>query len=235
MNTWPAPIDHAYILCSETYEPERYEKLKKWLDEHKMDPSCYTICYFKHSSDLTADEAFKAYNPWGDRPKVDGEEKQFARYNMKLSEISLCINWGFTAMTAVKKNHPSAVLLLESDPVFEDGFLEKLGVSMKKLDGKEWDYLSIGDGVGLRPQRPTGDSNRDWFPSVKPYYHTRTTVGQIVKVSMLKKVVSTFFPFKEPLDWELNYQLTRHAAKSLWLDPILIKNGSVMSETTTSL
>ena len=235
MNTWPSPIDHAYIVCSKEHEPERYATIKKWLDDQKMDPSCYTFCYFKHSSDINGDEAFKAYNPWSDRPRVDGEEKQFTRYNMKLSEISLCINWGFTGMSAVKKNHPSAVLILESDPVFEDGFLEALGTSMKKLEGKEWDYLSIGDGVGLRPHRPTGTSERDWFPSVKPYYHTRTTVGQVFKVSMLKKVLSTFFPFSEPLDWELNYQLTRHAAKSLWLDPILIKNGSVVGDTKTSL
>jgi hypothetical protein len=52
---------------------------------------------------------------------------------------------------------------------------------------------------------------------------------------MLKKIVTTYFPFAEILDWELNYQLQRHGSKSLWLDPIIVKNGSCSGAMKTTL
>jgi hypothetical protein len=234
MKVWPAPIDHAYILCSERFEPERYKTLKDWLDKNEMDPKCYTFVYFKHGSELTADEAFKAYNPWTDRPSVPLEERNFNRYNLKLSEISVGINWGYSALAAVKGGHPNAVLMLESDPVFEENFLEKLAEAMNKLNAREWDFLSIGDGVGMKVQRPVGDNALAWFPA-PGFYHTRTCDAMIFKTSMLKKIVTTYFPFAEIIDWELNYHLQRHGSKSFWLDPIIVKNGSCSGATKTTL
>lgn len=234
MRVWPAPIDHAYIVCSKTLEPERYESLNKWLQVNDIDPACYTFVYFKHGSELSSEEAFKAYNPWVARPKVPGEQHNFNRFNLKPSEVSLGINWGYSAMAAIKKNHPTCVLMLESDVVFAPDFLEQLAVAMKKLHGREWDFLSIGDGVGLKPERPKGETYLDWFPN-RGFYHTRTTDSMIFKMSMLKKIMTTYFPFAEIIDWELNYQLQRHNSKSLWLDPILVRNGSTAGLVNTLL
>jgi hypothetical protein len=234
MKVWPKPIDHAYILCSERFEPERYATLKKWLSDNDIDPACYTFVYFKHGSELSAEEAFKAYNPWTDRPAVPDEERNFNRYNLKVSEISVGINWGYSAMAAVKASHPNCVLMLESDPVFEEGFMDKLTTAMSKLESVEWDFLSIGDGVGLKPKRPEGEKDLAWFPA-SGYYHTRTCDAMIFKTSMLKKILTTYFPFAEIIDWELNYQLQRHNSKSFWLDPIIVKNGSCAGTTKSTL
>jgi hypothetical protein len=230
---WPTPIDHAYILCSEKYEPLRYKTLKESLNNMNIDPTCYSFVYFKHGSELTPEEAFKAYNPWKERISVPHEKKNYNHFNLKLSEISLGINWANNAASAVKDGH-KVVLMLESDAIFVSDFLSKLDDAMAQLSGKEWDFLSIGDGVGLRPPRLATDTTLKWFPA-PIYYHTRTTDAMIFRVDMLKKILSTYFPFQEIIDWELNYQLTRHKSHSFWLDPILVKNGSCFEQVSTSL
>ena len=48
----------------------------------------------------------------------------------------------------------------------------------------------------------------------------------IFQVSMLEKIVKTFLPVAEVLDWELNYQLTLNDSKTLWLDPPIVRQGS---------
>lgn len=233
MVKWPAPIDHAYVLCSPTYEPDRYRNLKETFEKMGLDPSCYTFVYFKHWSELTPDDMFKAYNPWVERVPVKDEKKNYNRYNLKPSEISLCINWATFAVAALRDGHKT-VLLFESDPVFKPDFLTKLDESLQKLPSTSWDYLSIGDGIGLKPQRAADDTELKWFAS-PGYYHTRTCVAQVFKVDILKKILTTYFPFAEALDWELNYQLTRHSAKSFWLDPILVENGSLLGAQPTTL
>jgi hypothetical protein len=57
----------------------------------------------------------------------------------------------------------------------------------------------------------------------------------IFKVSMLEKIVGTFLPVAEVLDWELNYQLTLHGSRTLWLDPPIIRQGSATGEYATTL
>ena len=68
---------------------------------------------------------------------------------------------------------------------------------------------------------------------VKGPIHTRTTDAMIFRVPMLEKILTTLFPFAEVLDWELNYQLTRHSSVSLWLDPPIIRQGSGKEYETT--
>lgn len=224
-------VDHIYVICSHKHEPERYNTIVKTFETMGIDKSNYTFSYFKHGSEISPAEAFKVYNPWMERPTVPGEQKNFNRYNLKLSEISLSINWAHVALQAIRDAH-KVVLILESDPVFEDNFVSKLDTAMKELDSKEWDSLCIGFGVDIVPKRQ--NNIRKWIPA-PGYYHTNTTVAHIYKVDMLKKICSTFFPFAEPTDWELNYQLQRHNSKTLWLDPMLIKNGSCAGDSQTTL
>ena len=223
-------IDHAYFICSEKYEPDRYRHIQKWCTANNIKD--YSFVYMKHGSEISPEEAFKVYNPWVERPNV-GEHKNFNRYNLKLSEISLCINFGTAALTAIKSGHKT-VAIFESDAIFSDDFLQKFNACLRKLDGKEWDYLSIADGVGMKPKRDPSDTETGWFP-ILGNFHTRTTCGQVFKTDLLKNVMSSFFPFAEVLDWELNYQLTRYGSRSLWLDPCLVKNGSCSGEFATSL
>jgi hypothetical protein len=233
MRTWPAPIDHAYILCDPTKEPDRAAYLRAWLDTNEIDPACYTFGLYCYKDTVSAAEALRAYNPWKDRKPVEKQRNEFS-YNLKVSEISLVLNWAHAAAAAVKAGHRAA-LFLESDVRFHDGFLEDLEICMRSLQsGVPWDFVSLSDGNGLRPPRAPGDTNRGLF-RVSNYYHTRTTDAMVIQGSMLKKIMGTLFPFAEVLDWELNYQLSLHSSQSYWLDPPILFQGSTKGHYSTTL
>ena len=42
----------------------------------------------------------------------------------------------------------------------------------------------------------------------------------------LGKIAQTLIPFRECLDWELNYQLAAHRGIALWADPPLAEQGT---------
>ena len=187
-----------------------------------MDPDCYTFGLYCYKDTLSVEEALRVYNPWVDRKPIEFRRNEFS-YNLKLSEISLVLNWAKAAEAAVKAGH-DVVLFLESDVRFHDKFLEDLESSMKLLKD-DWDFLSLSQGGGLRPKRDEGDTSLRWYKA--PYYfHTRTTDAMIFKGSMLQKIQKTLYPFAEVNDWELNYQLTLHSSQSYWLDPPILFQGS---------
>lgn len=235
MKKWPAPIDHLYILCDPQEEPARAAYLHSTFQTFGLDPSCWTFISKCFGRTLSAADAHAAYNPYVDRRPIEAV-RSFNSYNMKPSEISLCINWEHFARTAVTAGH-SCVMIFESDVIFNDEFLERLGAAMDilKKDRVDWDFLSLSAGANLRPARLAGDTRLGWFPSINNYFHTRTTDAMIFKVSMLDKIIKTFLPVAEVLDWELNYQLTLHGSKTLWLDPPIIRGGSATGEYETSL
>jgi hypothetical protein len=162
--------------------------------------------------------------------------RSFNSYNMKPSEISLCINWEHFARTAVRAGH-RCVMMFESDVLFDDAFLPRLTDAMRILetDRVGWDFLSLSAGANLRPARGDASDRLGWFPPINDYYHTRTCDAMVFKVDMLEKIVGTFFPVAEVLDWELNYQLTLHKSRTFWLDPPIIRQGSATGEYQTSL
>lgn len=226
-------IDHIYVLCDKTKEPERAAFLTKWFDQSGIPPSKYTFLCVCYGDTLTTEQAWNAYNPWNKhRPST---MRSHNSYNMKLGEISLCINWAAAAVEAIKADH-KVVMFWESDVLPDPDFLDKLSQSLTILETKHannWDFLSLSAGANLRPNRPDpADTHLDWFP-VRNYFHTRTTDAMIFRVDMLKKVLSTYFPVAEVLDWELNFQLSVHKSRSFWLDPPIIKQGSGTVYKTT--
>jgi hypothetical protein len=223
---WPNPIDHVYILCEPREEPARAAYLRNWFRTNDIDDDCWSFVNKCYGKTLRAADAHAAYNPFVDRKPVEAM-RSFNSYNMKPSEISLCINWDHFAKTAVASGH-KVVMMFESDIIFEPVFYERLGEAMTTLISNkiDWDFLSISSGAGLRPVRPEGETRYGWFPSRGPYFHTRTCDAMIFQVSMLEKIVKTFLPVAEVLDWELNYQLTLHKSKTLWLDPPIVRQGS---------
>jgi hypothetical protein len=226
--SWSSPIDHTFFLCDPVREPERAKYLQTWLQIHGISPTTYTMGLHCYKEDITPDIAERVYNPWIDRGEQD---KNFNRFNLKQGEISLVLNWADVAKTAVAKGYKT-VMILESDVLFDDHFLQKLSIVLQPIQNQTWDFLSISARDDLRPKRNPGDTNFRWF-QVKGPIHTRTTDAMIFRVPMLEKILSTLFPFAEVLDWELNYQLTRHSSVSLWLDPPIVRQGSGAEYTTT--
>jgi hypothetical protein len=226
MKSFPAPIDHCYILCDPEKEPDRAKYLMRWFMDH-VDPSKYTFYMPTYGTDpmFQTDAIWKFYNPWS------RTLRNFNSPNLKPGELSLLFNFAMTARKAIQAGH-SVIMILESDVLFSDNFLEKLEQAMKALP-TQWDFLSLSASVGLVPRRTPADVGRLWFPPIDPYFHTRCTDSMIFRVSMLEKILGTFFPCAEALDWELNYQLTRHGSHSWWLDPPILRQGSGKEYQTT--
>ena len=223
-------VDHTFVICDPQKEPERFLYLQTWFRTQDIDPSCYTIGVSCYGSCLTVEEAYRVYNPWQTRTPVE-KERNFNSYNLKLSEISLVMNWIHNANVAIQKGY-ERVMMLESDVLFEENFLEKLEKVLAILGSQQFDFLSISARDDLRPSRVPGDTSYQWFRN-PGYYHTRTTDAMIFQVSMLRKIVGTILPFAEVLDWELNYQLALQASRSLWLDPPIVRQGSGNEYPTT--
>jgi hypothetical protein len=51
----------------------------------------------------------------------------------------------------------------------------------------------------------------------------------------MQKLSKTFTPFKEIIDWEMNFQLMYHKGVALWADPPLAEQGTCYARTETSL
>ena len=175
-----------------------------------------------HGKTLSETDALQLYNPY---VKL-GDGCSFFKYNMKKTEISLCMNWHYFASDAVSKKYKT-VMMWESDVLFNDDFMENLEKAMNLLP-ESWDFLSLSAGACLIPERDqTQERTLGWFPSLHNTIHTRTTDAMIFRVEMLKKITEgDFFPIGDVLDWELNYQLSQHNSKTLWLDPPIIRQGS---------
>jgi hypothetical protein len=51
----------------------------------------------------------------------------------------------------------------------------------------------------------------------------------------LEKLIKTFIPFREIIDWEMNFQNIIHGGKALWADPPLAEQGTCFNRLITSL
>lgn len=227
MQRWPAPIDHTYIICDPKLEPERGKYITEWFASNRIDPTCYTMEMKYYGKTVSDEDALKLYDPCQKRelPIFRKEYCSCYKYNMKKTEISLCMNWHHLASDAVAKKH-NIVMMLESDVLFNVDFLEKLDAAMKMLPS-EWDFLSISAGANLFPIRElTADRELGWFPCTTTPCHTRTTDAMIFKVEMLEKITKEFYPVGDVLDWELNYHLEKYNSRTYWLDPPILKQGS---------
>ena len=150
-------------------------------------------------------------------------------------EISLVLNFYSAAQLAVEAGWKT-VILFESDVWLRDDFVPRLTDLLKDLSTKEWDYVSLGEGVRTRP--PTCDPSL--YAPTKAYmpphqYVFRCTDSMLFKVSYLQRILTTLIPFRECLDWELNIQTMAHKGKALWADPPLAEQGTAVGRQETSL
>ena len=219
-------VDHVYVLCDPEREPERAAYLRRTLSEP------YTFVSKCYGTTLSAADAIKAYDPFQNRAPVE-RERNFSSHNLKLSEISLLINWHHFATKAVAAGH-KYVMMFESDVLFTPSFRTDLETALSLLEPDSFDFLSISALPHLRPSREEGDVAPRWYEA-RGYYKTRTCDAMIFSVPMLERISKTFFPCADVLDWELNYQLNLHRARCFWLDPPIITQGSGSGVYPTTL
>jgi hypothetical protein len=230
---FPAPIDHVYILCDPVKEPDRAKYLLSWLTEHNIDPAQYTLgldCY-GDSPYFQSRDVWRHYDPWttahGRKPL------NFNTANLKPTELSLIWNFAGAARRAVQAGH-KVVAIFESDVIFFDDFLDRFAEAMAALPTEAaggWDFLSLSASAAITPYNPP--PTQLWHPPNRRDHPTRCTDSMVFRVPVLKSILTTLFPCAEPLDWELNFQLTLHGAKALWLHPPIMRQGSGLTAEHT--
>ena len=232
MSQWPAEVKAVYVLCHPVKEQARFERLIPHLLERGIPKDVIHISAPTWGEDLTAEEIFSAYDPFLPRgtPSLT-----FKAGNLSRGEISLGMNFA-GAVAAAAAGPEGLIITLESDVWLRADFVQCLRDLLADLAGRPWDYISLGEGVGTRPRQ----APKSYYAPTRAYkpphqWVFRCTDSMLFTTDYMKRLTKTFTPFKEIIDWEMNYQMLYHKGVPLWADPPLAEQGTCNSRLLTSL
>jgi hypothetical protein len=215
-------IDRIYVLVHPTYEKDRFLRLKEHFSSLGFPEGKLALGAATWGSELPSEFIFQVWDPFIRRgvPNFTWKSRCLSK-----GEISLVVNFYAAASDAIRNNYKN-IIVLESDVFLRNDFISRLNDLWTDLSGA-WDYVSLGEGIGTRPD---GAPMSYWSPT-KAYrpphdFVFRCTDSMLFRVEFLRKVVQTLLPFRECLDWELNYQMALHKGIPLWADPPLVEQGS---------
>lgn len=238
LQQWPSEIDAVYVILHPVKEKDRYNRLIPHLLERGIPREKINIVAPYWGDELTSELIFKAYDPF---MKRGCDTFTFKARSLTRGEISLGLNFYF-AMKAAIDQGTRKVITLESDVFLREDFVPRLNDLLADLRGREWDYVSLGEGVGTRPARSDVGTHvppsmyaptKAFDPPHQLVY--RCTDSMMFQTDYLKKVSATFLPFREIIDWEMNYQNLLHKGRALWADPPLVEQGTCYGRILTSL
>lgn len=229
---WPPSIEKVYVICHKVKENERYERLVKHFKELNIPENVLEFMAPIWSDDLTPELIYSVYDPFLPRPCPS---LTFKSRGLSKGEISLALNFYSCVKHASEKKYKN-IIILESDIWLRQNFVECLTDLLTDLEGKEWDYVSLGEGIGTRPP----DASKSYYSKTRAYvpphqFVYRCTDSMLFSLPFLEKLVKTFIPFKEIIDWEMNFQNILHSGKALWADPPLAEQGTCFNRLVTSL
>jgi len=230
---WPDTVKAVYVLCHPIKEKARYDRLMPHLSSVGIPADRIRVCAPTWGTELTVDQIFNAYNPYLRRGMPTFT---FKGANLSRGEISLGINFAMAVFDTVKRADDGLIITLESDVWLRDDFVPRLNDLLADASSRPWDFISLGEGVGTRPP---GAPLSYYAPSkaYKPPHQWvfRCTDSMMFTTEYLKRLSTTVLPFKEIIDWEMNYQLMLHKGTPLWADPPLAEQGTWNARITSSL
>ena len=232
IRSWPLEIDKVFLLVHEQKEKDRYNRLLPHFEACGI-PRDKILCVAPTwGSELSTQQIFQVYDPYC---RQGMPVFTFKARCLSKGEISLILNFAIAARTAVDHKYKQ-VLIFESDTWLRSDFVERLNDLLEDLKEKEWDYVSLGEGARTRPEK----CDPSMFAKTKAYvpphqFVFRCTDSMMFKVSYLERILTTLFPFRECLDWELNIQTMAHKGKTWWADPPLAEQGTAVGRQETTL
>jgi hypothetical protein len=232
---WPDAVKKVYVLCHPEKEKARYDRLMPHLAAVGIPKDRIQICAPTWGSNLTVEQIFAGYNPY---LKREVPTFTFKGASLSRGEISLGLNFAAAVKDAAMSEAvgEGLVITLESDVWLREDFVPRLAALLADAAGRPWDYISLGEGVGTRPP----GSQFSYYAPSKAYnpphqWVFRCTDSMLFTSDYMKRLNGTFLPFREIIDWEMNYQLMLHKGKALWADPPLAEQGTCNSRLVTSL
>lgn len=253
---WPEEVRAVYVLCHPQKEKARWERLLPHLLSRGIPQDRIRVCAPTWGSDLTPEQIFAVYDPFLKRGNLP--TFSFKAAGLTRGEISLGLNFVAAVKDIVSRGlgvspdagspdagSPDAgspddlYITLESDVWLREDFVPRLTDLISSAEDltRSWDYISLGEGVGTRP------------PNVPPSYYApcraykpphqwvfRCTDSMLFRKSFLDRFSQSMIPFKEIIDWEMNFQLSfLHKGAPLWADPPLAEQGTCYNRLATSL
>jgi hypothetical protein len=236
MGEWPDEIKAVYVLCHAQKEKARYERLMPHLLQAGIPADRIRVCAPSWGSELTVEQIFKVYDPYLKRPPLP--TFSYKGCCLTRAEISLGINFCSAVADVVRREDEHGwIMTLESDVWMRRDFLPALRDLVADLKEKgTWDFVSLGEGVGTRPP----GALRSYYAPTKAYtpphqWVFRCTDSMLFTTDYLRRLSRTMLPFKEIIDWEMNFQMMLNQGRPLWADPPLIEQGTWYSRTGSSL
>jgi hypothetical protein len=232
---WPSEIKTVYVLCHPEKEKARYERLIPHLHRVGIPPEVIQVCAPTWGSELSVDQIFEVYDPFlkrGDLPAFTFKSACLSR-----SEISLGLNFAHAIHHAARAA-TGPIITLESDVYLRDDFVPRLRDLLADLSDSapDWDFVSLGEGVGTRPPEAPPSyyaPTRAWKPPHQWVF--RCTDSMLFSPSYVQRLAKSYPPFKEIIDWEMNFQLMVNRGKALWADPPIVEQGTWYQRMFSSL
>ena len=223
--TWPEEIKWVYVLCHTEKEKVRFERVIKHLIYRGVPKDRIRVCGPTWGEDLDTSLIFKVYDPFLFRGNLPTFTYKSARLLKK--EVSLALNFYAALKSTEDLSGSESVLFFESDMSLRRDFLQRLNETFALVDKKPWNYISLGGRIG---NRPPGSAKSIYAPtklydppSIRVF---RCTDAMLLNADFVKKLATSIIPFKESLEWELNFQAIMNEYKSVWVDPPLAEKRS---------
>lgn len=238
--TWNK-INQIYCISNPQHEPDRTKRLVNLLTTHGVPKDKMRISAPTWGSTLTNEEIWKVYDPW--MTQRSWPSFTFKSRALLKGEISLVLNFLAAAQDAVNNKYET-ILVLESDVYLRPDFSERLEKVVEEANLKypDWSAISLSDGVG---SHSASAANRSLFAEqtvmeclIYPgnwKFPFRCTDSMVLRGSFLEKIIGTMIPFRDCLDWELNYQLFIHNGLCLWAEPHIVEQGTCKKRDISTL
>jgi len=227
-------VDAVYLIAHSTFESKKIERLLVHLAKYfpSLPQSKIIMSAPSWGTQLSATDCFNIYDPWMTRPGWPS----FTWKNRCLlkGEISLVVNF-YNVMKHSLDNGHKTILVFESDIFLRDDFEARFVKLFETLEGKEWDYVSLSDGIGSHANGYTNVYMPQTASAPPHQWVFRCTDSMIFQTEIFKKIIHTILPFRDCLDWEMNFQFLLHGGKSLWAEPHLVEQGTNKYREITSL
>lgn len=228
-------IPHIFVMCNPQYEGTRYTFLQRHFEARGIPNEKIHYVWTLWGHELTPEMYFKIYDPFyhrfGIRPNLSQQSVSLSR-----GEVSLLLTFREVIRQVLEGNYDQ-VIVFESDIVLREDFLPRLKTVLTEASKNDWDYISLGEGVGTRPPEVAGTS---YFTECKLYkpphqWVFRCCDSMLFQRKFLEKVAITLLPCRECLDWEMNVQAMVHKAVCWWADPPLAEPSTGRGRYITSL
>ncbi len=175
----------------------------------------------------------EVYDPWQIRqgwPSFTWKNRCMIK-----GEISLVLNF-YAAMKDALREGYKTVIILESDVVLRPDFEVRLLKLFECLEGDDtWDYVSLSDGIGSHADEYTGPYMEQKVCKPPHTFPFRCTDSMLFQTRIFEKISQTLIPFRDCLDWEMNFQFLVHGGRALWAEPHLVEQGTTKNRAVSYL